>query len=126
MADTLSISGSITINPAVGFPSGQTGLETPLCEFLSLVQSFQSNYSLASDPAVTVNFGGLASAAFWFVKVTGGKVDVTITSADGSAQVIPVDSVQLGISRSTPVLAMTLQRTAGVTSQVNVILGQSA
>jgi len=125
VADTLSFSGSIMIAPAVGFPSGQTGLETPICEQLSLLQSFQSNYTLSTDAPVMVNFAGLASAAFWFVKVTGGKVDVAITSPDGVAQVVPVDSLQLGFSRTAPITAMTLTRTAGITSLVNVMLGQS-
>ncbi|HUK32941.1 MAG TPA: hypothetical protein VLV86_03460 [Vicinamibacterales bacterium] len=126
MADTLSFSGSVCIAPAVGYPSGQTDLGTPICEQLSLIQSFQSNYTLSSDSPVTVNFAGLASAAFWFVKVTGGEVNVTITSAAGTAQVVPVDSLQIGFSRSVPITAMTLTRTPGTTSLVNIILGQSA
>lgn len=126
MADTLSFSGSILISPAVGFPSGQTGLETPICEQMSLLQSFQSNYTLSTDLPVTVNFAGLTSASFWFVKVTGGEVTVKITSPAGAAQAIPVDSLQMGFSRTVPLVAMTLTRTAGITSLVNVMLGQSS
>ncbi len=126
MAETLSFTGSICINPAVGFPSGQTGLETPICQQMALVGTFQNNYTLSSDSPVTVTFGGLASAAFWFVQVLGGEVNVTVTSGAGAAQVIPVDSTQLGFSRSVPLTAMTLTRTPGTSSIVNVILGQAA
>ena len=59
------------------------------------------------------------------IKVTGGKVRVRLTSADGATQAVPVDSLLVLVDRATTVSAIDLTRTPSTSTRVQVFLGES-
>lgn len=81
---------------------------------------------LTTDAPVSVQFNGM-TAALVRVIATGGKVRARLTSADGSAQALPVDPFLQLISRSVPFTALDLTRVTGApTVRVRVALGAPA
>ena len=125
MADTFTLAGSWSANPAIGAPSGIAYFCTPISEALQLTRKDYDTIVLAADAPVAVDFGGgVTSAHVVIIKATGGKVKVALTSADGTLQAIPVDSMLILISRTVPFTALELTRLAGTATQVEVFLGQ--
>lgn len=126
MADTLKFTGDLMTTPAVGAPSGRASVRVPFDEVLSLTGALPvATYELTSDSPQAVAFGGLADVAFVMVRlVSGGRVRVRLTSAEGSAQAVPVDEFLILKSRRSPFTAMDLTRDAGVASVVEVFLGK--
>jgi len=126
VADSFTLAGSWSSTPAVGSPSGIGSICAPLDEQLILTKKDYDTIPLTVDSAVAVPFGGgVTSAHVVILKATGGKVRARLTSADGSAQAVPVDGFQLVISRTVPITAIDLTRTAGVDTTVDVFLGQT-
>lgn len=126
MGYTFKVQGSFVAEPSDGLPSGSLYCATALDETVGLSRMLSATYDLTADSPVTVSMGGLTSAAVVAVKVTGSKVDATLTSADGTAQTIPVDSLALLISETAPFTALALTRTTGIAARVEVFLGQRA
>lgn len=127
MASTFRVSGQLTDQPISGIGSGQPTVTIPLDESVALSDaSLQSSYNLTVNTPVAVQFGTLTAVNVLFIKTIGGKVIVRITSADGTTQAIPVDSVLLLICTSVPITAIDLTRVAGQDTRVNVALGQAA
>lgn len=83
-------------------------------------------FELTDDSPVSVPLAALSRAHAVFVKTVGGKVRVRLTSADGSSQAIPVDSMLLLISESVPFTAIDITRAAGVPVTVRVLLAEAA
>jgi hypothetical protein len=83
-----------------------------------------ANFALASDSPQAVSFEGLPSAEATLVMVTpvGGSIDLTLTSADGTAQVIPCDRIAIISSSTVPYTALSLTRQPGVATDVQVYL----
>lgn len=125
MADLFVLQGSYTTTPAVGCPSGYPSIGTPLDEQVALGAKHIDEPTLISDLPYSVAFGGVTSAHVIVIKTTR-KVRARITSSDGSAQSIPVDSLLILTSLTTPITALDLTRDPGVTTQVEVMLGQRA
>ena len=115
------------VAPAPSEPVGIASLAIPLQEKLALSNRVSARYVLDVDTAVTVNLTGLAEVHFVLVKVSAGagRVRVRLTSADGSAQSVPVDGFLLLFCRNTPVTALDLTRTAGVETTVELLLGET-
>lgn len=126
MADTLALTGSIAVSPAVGSPSGFPSVQIPLDERMVLENSQPAGYVLTDDSPVAVAFGGLAAVNFLMVKCLGGKVRVRVTSTDGSQQAIPVDDLLILKCRSVPITAIDLTRVAGTSTTVEVFIGDAA
>lgn len=92
---------------------------------LSLTRKDFDTVVLDADAPVDVNFGsGVTEAAVVVMKATGGKVRARLTSADGSQQSVPVDDLQVVVSQSVPFTAIDLTRVPGVSTSVDVFLGQ--
>lgn len=125
MSDVFKLSGSYSAEPEDDF-SGSLSIECELDEVVSLTQKMSLQLSLNSDVPVSVPFGSLASACVIVVKAVGGKVKLTLTSADGTAQTIPVDSLFHVISIAVPYTAISVTRVPGTTTTVQVFLGESA
>lgn len=127
MTDTLTLSGSISVEAAVLAPPGVPAVQAVLEEILSLQNRVVTRYELTTDALQAVAFGPLASAHVVQLKVTAGShVVATLTSADGSAQTIPVGGLLVLVSRTVPVTSLALTRDAGVATTVEVFLGQKA
>lgn len=127
MAYSWTLQGSIVVNPLLGVDSGISFGSTPLDENVQLLNKVDAQYVLTDDAAHGVSLGGLTDVSVLTVKVIGSKVRVRITSADGTTQAIPVDSLLILTDLSVPITAIDLTRQlAGVDTTVIVFLGERA
>lgn len=126
MADLFSLAGQVGSVPASGSPSGAFQLIATLDESLTLLHKHQDTLQLTVDSPVVLNFGGVVSAHVVIMRVTGGKVDARITSADGTAQIVPIDPLLILISKTVPITAISLTRVATVDTTVEIFLGEQA
>ena len=110
--------------PACTNFSGYPRMHADIFEQLVIALKEESDYTLTVDSPVMVSFGGLVSASFLYIKANGAKVDALLTSADGTAQVVPVDSWIMLTSESVPIMAVSLLRLTGVQVTCRVVLGQ--
>ena len=126
MADRVTFKGALATVPATGSPSGHVtvGIDFDDVSVLTKLVPLLP-YTLTSDSPQSVGFGPLAEAAWVAVRVvSGGVVEVRLTSGRGTLQVVPVDEFLILKSRRAPFTAMTLTRDAGVQTVVEVLLGQ--
>jgi hypothetical protein len=126
-ADTFTFRGKLRIQPAPTNTdnSGNTTVDADLLEQMAIVNKLDTNVSLDADPAESVSFGDLLNVNVVMLR-SDTKVKAAFTSADGAAQVLPVDKFLLVTSESVPFTALTLQRVTGVTANVRVVLGERA
>lgn len=121
---TLELSGSLSLKPPVGTPSGQPSTIATFSEKVSLERQLSANYTLTVDTAVSVTITPLTGVNFLMVKASGGELRVRITSSDGTTQAIPVDSLLVLISNTVDITAIDLLREAGIETEVFLVLGQ--
>ena len=127
MSSQLTISGSYVIAPLTGASAnGEPTISTPFDEMIITDRSTLVELRLTSDVAVSVAFGGVDEAVFVAIHASGGKVSATLTSADGTDQIIPVDPIGLLLSESVPFTALSLTRATGTTVDVRVVLADKA
>lgn len=128
MSQTVKIHGELSAGPdSCSGSSGSPALLVQLDEAISVKGvPNTSEYELSSDSPQSVAFGGLASASVVLIKATGGKVRVRLTSADGTSQAIPVDSLLLILSESVAYTAIDLTRVSGTLTTVAVTLAEKA
>lgn len=125
MSSIFRLSGSYLTEPTSGNPSGVPSVNAPIDESVSLELQATPQVVLTTDATVTVDLCGLTSVHVLAVKTVGGKVRVDLTSADGTAQAVPVDSFFVNISQSVPITAISLTRVAaGNNTTVSLFLGQ--
>jgi len=125
MADKFLLSGSYNVAPLTGAPSLDPSVDAAIDEQLSLKAKTLVDLLLTSDAPLAVPFGTVANAHVLVVKGTS-KVKVTVTSADGTAQSLPADTVLILMSGSVPVTAVTLTRVPATDTTVRVFLGEKA
>lgn len=126
MADTFNLVGSYTVAPASGISSGCPSIDTPINEPLVLGAKNYQDLVLGVDTPVAVPFGTVVNAHVIVIKAIGGKVRVRLTSADGSLQSVPVDSLLALIALGVPVTAIDLTRTPATSTTVKVFVGEKA
>lgn len=129
MADVFKLHGDITIGAAScgSGASGSPNVSLSLDETMTLKSTpVVGEYTLSADAIQAVSLGGLAGVNVLVVKATGGKVKLTLTSADGATQAIPVDGLAVVLSRSVPYTAIALTRVSGTLTTVKVTLGEQA
>lgn len=122
MASRFELAGALAVTPLEG---DGPDIGEVISELVALEEFKLATYTLGDDAAVDVDFGGLASANVVVIKVTGGKVRVRLTSADGATQAVPVDSLFVLVDRATSVSAIDLTRTPSTSTRVQVFLGES-
>jgi hypothetical protein len=124
----LRLNGSVTITPLggrlLGPSSGVPSTEVPFDEPVALSAYMVQSLVLDTDSPMSVPFGGVSSVNFLSVKAIDGKVRVRLTSADGSAQAVPVDGLLVVQTDSVPITSIDVMRVAGTQTSVEVILGQ--
>lgn len=101
-------------------------MSIPLFELGTLAQFSSQQILLSGDSPVGVPFGGMAGVNTLIVKALDGKVRVRVTSADGTAQAVPVDSLLILQSSSVNITAVDFTRVSGAETTVEVFLGQKA
>jgi len=126
VADSFKLTGSYDVTPLTAPLSFAQIQSAPINEALTIKASMVTEMDLILDPAYTVNFGGVVNAHIVILKSTNGKVLATLTTADGTAQVVPFDTYWILMSEASPVTALTLTRVAGVETTVRVYLAEQA
>jgi hypothetical protein len=127
LADNFSLSGSYSVSPLSPPASADFDVLAVINESEVLQEKSANSFDLSSDSPFTVPFGSVASASVMIIKVVSGlKIVATITTADGTAQTIPVDSFLAIISEGSPVTALLLTRTPATDTSVRVFLGEMA
>lgn len=129
-ADTITISGSISIVPTIGVPSGFPNTEIPIDESIDVGNQQPSRYILTNDAPgpIDVDFGGCDGVNFVQVESVGGPVDLIITWAGGTSQKVPVDPMLILITRGRVITAIQVQRASINTNEttVQIYLGEEA
>ena len=126
MSDQFTLSGSYNVTPLGGSASLDPSIDSPLNEALTLQSKQYIPIHLTTDAATPVPYGTVVNAHIVILKAAGGKVKATLTSADGSAQVVPFDTVLIVRSDSMPITAISLTRTLATDTTVRVFLGEKA
>ena len=126
MAYQFGLSGSYTTIPLDGVPSLAPTIGAPIDETMTVATKTEYDQDLTVDTPVAVQFGGVSAANVVILKSTGGKVQARISSADGSSQVIPFDTVLILMSLSVPITAISLVRIPATETLVRVYLAQAA
>lgn len=126
MSDQFTLSGSYNVTPLGSAASLDPNIDATLSEALVLAYKQYIPVHLAVDTPVSVPYGTVTNAHVVILKAQGGKVDAVLTSADGSTQVIPFDSVLIIVSQSAPITAISLTRVAATDTIVRVFLGEKA
>jgi len=122
MTMRFGLTGALSVTPLEG---DGADVGEVIGELLALSEYKLATYTLGADAPVDVDFGGLTAAGVVVIKVTGGKVRVRLTSADGATQAVPVDSLFVLVNRGTEVSAIDLTRTPSTSTRVQVFLGES-
>lgn len=125
MAATFTLTGNLLSTP-VSAGSGDSSVPIPIQEAVALEKKHYDEVALTSGTAVAGSLGGLTEVNVLFVRATGGKVRLRVTSAEGNTQAIPVDPLGLFISKSVGITAFDLTRdpTISNTVTVRIFLGQ--
>lgn len=107
--------------------AGDLAFQATILERMSLAAKHADVVTLGADPEEEVSFGDLGSAHVVMLRVLtldAGTVLARLTHADGTDQVVPVDPALHLFCSSSPITALSLQRSAGVAARVSVFLGE--
>ncbi len=126
MADLFTLAGSYTATPASGSPSADPLVNAPISEQQVLGVQLTSVCALTNDNVTPLPFGCIDGATVVIVKAVGGKIKLRLTSADGTDQVVPVDTFAAIMSAAVPFTSVSVQRSPGVATTVKFFLGQLA
>lgn len=121
----LTFTGEVALEPPAGNSSGQPTVLVSYAEKVAEERSLTTTYSLTVDTPVSVDFGPLTAANFVSLRVSGAKIRVRVTSADGTSQSLPVDPTLILRSDSVGITAIDLTRTATYDTDVYVVLAKT-
>lgn len=126
--DIFTITGNFAAIPLLGDSQGFLTVGTQFEENVQ-VNSMTGRYNLTDDAAVDVEFpAGISAANVVMIAAVGGVVTARVTwsTSSVSSQALPVDPMLHLISRTEDITAVTLQRSPGVETFVEVYIGQVA
>lgn len=126
MSDQFTLSGSYNVTPLGGSASLDPSIDAPLNEGLVLQSKQYIPVHLTVDTPVAVPYGTVVNAHVVILKAAGGKVKARITSADGTTQIVPFDTMLMIRSDTVPITAIDLTRVAATDTIVRVFLGEKA
>lgn len=124
---TLQLSGSYTLQPPSYPPSSSQNIGSPISQ-TNYVQYWAAlNVDLTVDGPIAITFPpGMTNCHFMNFAVQGGSpIEIILTSADGSAQVIPCDPQAILYFNNLPVTAISVQRTTGVLTTLTYLIAQN-
>lgn len=128
LAETLLLDGQLSINPspAAACSSGvDLGTTVQLSESMSINAKLATAFTLSADAPFPIDLTATPNVNALYIEADS-KVKLTVTTADGAAQLIPVDPIMIWFSGTVPITALSLTRLASTTTNVKLILGQKA
>lgn len=125
---TLTLAGSLTLQPPTYPPSAAQAIAQPISEVIYVGVYDAQSPTLAVDGPVSIPFPiGMTNCNFFYLKVQGGSpVVLQLTSADGTLQSIPVDSLYVNYYINQPVTAIKVTRAVGVSTPLTYFIAQNA
>jgi len=122
----LKRTGSDTISPPAGNPSGQPTLLVQKDETMAIRNYLSTVVYLSSDSPVSVSLGPMTGVNYLSIRSGDAAVRVRITSSVGTTQAVSVyPSLDLR-SDTVDITAIDLTRTSGIDSEVFIVMGQKA
>lgn len=116
-----------SIAPSQGPVSGLATVAFQASERVLLARRAIFSLTLDGDAPVTVDLAGLDHVDVLGVRIAdGAKVTLALTSSEGAAQEVPCDSFVWLSNVASPFTVITLTRTAGAETTVELFLGQRA
>lgn len=124
---TLQLSGSYALTPPSYPPSSQQQIGSPIQQTNYVQRWNAQNMDLLTDAATDIPLpGGATQIHFLYVAVQGGApIDLQLTSADGSLQVVPCDPLTIMYFNNRPVTAVKAVRSPGVQATLTYLLAQN-
>jgi hypothetical protein len=124
---TLQLNGSYTLTPPSYPPSASQTIGSPICETSYVQRWSPGQVDLLTDGPTAIPLPvGATNINFLYMKVQGGSpVDLILTSADGSQQIVPVDSLSILYFNNRPVTAVAVTRTPGVEANLTYLIAQN-
>ncbi len=126
MSDTLLLTGQLAINPPRSC-AADSDLSTivNLSESMTLAAKQTVSFVIPSDAAFPIDLTATPNVNMLFIDASA-KVMLTITTADGAVQTLPVDPMMLWFSSSVPITALSVTRVAATDTTVHLILGDKS
>ncbi len=125
MSDSFRFVGSYSSAPLFGVQSAFPTISAPIDESMQLAKRFTDTLLLETEGPIAVSLAGLTDVNLIVVKAVGGPIELSITTTLGVA-LIPVESFFMLFSFTTGITAITVERSPGVETYVEVFMGQSA
>lgn len=130
----MSITGTMTLQGALALaapaypPSAAQQIAQPISEQFYVSAWDGQAPALNQDGPISIPFPiGMTNCHYLQIKVQGGSpIILIVTSADGSAQEIPVDDFIIMKMLGQPATALAVQRTPGVPAQLTYVIAQKA
>lgn len=127
MSETLLLTGQLSTNPthsSCGEDPDHSMVVT-LQEAMSITAKQSIAFTVPSDAAFPIDLSATPNVNALFIDASA-KVKLTITTADGATQVIPVDPMMIWFSASVPITALSITRVPSTDTTVRLILGDKA
>jgi hypothetical protein len=127
MSDSFKLTGNYASQPLMGVMSAFPSICAPIDEAIQLSKRYVDTVQLDTDGVTSVNLGGMDEANLIVLKCVGGPIELTLVSGLGTA-VIPVNSffVVFSIEEGEGFTAISLERSPGVETFVEIFIGKSA
>lgn len=122
----LKRAGSATIEPPGGNPSGQPTTLVQIDDTLALSNFLSTVVYLTTDSPVSVSLGPLTGVNYLSIRSGDAATRARLTSSVGSTQAVSVYPFLEVRSDTVPITAIDLTRTAGIDSEVFIVMGQKA
>lgn len=125
---TLNLSGSLTLQAPSFPPSAAQAIAQPISEVAYVGVWDAQSPTLTVDGAIDIPFPiGMTECHFVYLKVQGGApIILSLTSADGTLQDVPVDSLLIQFFLNEPVTAIQVTRSPGVEATLTYVIAQQA
>lgn len=127
MQATLQLTGAYTLTPPSYPPSSAQQVGSPIGQTNYVKRWSAQTVDVTSDAATSIPLpGGSSQVHFVYVAVQGGSpVDLLLTSADGTSQVVPCDPLAIVYCNNRPVTAISVVRTPGVLATLTYLIAEN-
>ena len=130
-AYTIDFNGTVRVRPLLGTVpiSGDFASTASIQETMGIAKKVDTVLSLDDNDPEDVNIGDLTGVNTLCIRVltTGaGTLLLRLTHADGTAQIFPGDPFFYLVTGTSPITALSIQRSVGVAATVHILAGQKA
>lgn len=125
VADTLKLRAFLDVRSPITVEDISRLCAVEVIVEMAVTNKLMTTIVLGSDGATAIDFSGLSVANVIFLR-SSEKIIARLTSASGTTQAIPVDTFLCLASSTagTGITALTLERLAGVATDVQLVLAE--